>query len=175
MEYLTLASGELGTAWTAQVRALLWDAFDDFTEDDWQHGLGGLHVLAVDGSEVIGHASVVPRAVYLDERSVHAGYVEGVAVAAARRRVGVGAAVMRQIGDIITATYPLGVLSTSEHPFYERAGWQRWQGPTLVREGGRLHRTRDEDDGIMVLPVGGALDLDLSSAIAVDARSGDDW
>jgi aminoglycoside 2'-N-acetyltransferase I len=170
-----LTSDRIDDRFRADLRALLWSSFDHFTEDDWEHTLGGVHVVAVDGRRVTGHAAVVPRRVYVGGEERAAGYVEGVAVAAAERSSGVGSAVMREAGGIIADAGQLGVLSTGAHGFYRRLGWERWRGPSFVIEEGRPRRTADEDDGIMVLRghVGGP--VDLTSPIAVDARSGDDW
>ncbi|MFD9377467.1 hypothetical protein ACFWBH_18315 [Streptomyces sp. NPDC059999] len=39
-------TGELGTAEFGEIRALLDDAFDgDFADEDFEHALGGMHVL----------------------------------------------------------------------------------------------------------------------------------
>ena len=60
--------------------------------------------------------------------------------------------------------------------FYERLGWERWQGPTYVRTAvGELHRTEEDDDGVMVLRTGPTADLDLTGPLACEERPGDDW
>jgi hypothetical protein len=59
--------------------------------------------------------------------------------------------------------------------FYERLGWERWQGPTFVRRGEALVRTEEEDDGIMVLRPGPGVRIDLRASISCEARAGDDW
>src|SRR6202035_5081463 len=48
-------------------RALLYDVFDDMTDGDWEHSLGGMHALAWHDGQLIGHASVIQR------RLLHAG------------------------------------------------------------------------------------------------------
>jgi hypothetical protein len=40
------------------IRALLDDSFDDMTDDDYEHALGGMHALVPDGAELIGLRSV---------------------------------------------------------------------------------------------------------------------
>ena len=41
-------------------RALLERVFEgDFADSDWEHSLGGMHALAYDGDELVGHASLV--------------------------------------------------------------------------------------------------------------------
>lgn len=46
--------------------------------------------------------------------------------------------------------------------------------PSFVRAGGRLIRTEDENDGIMVLRFGVSQDIDLTAPISSDWRPGDD-
>ncbi|HEX2576665.1 MAG TPA: hypothetical protein VHK88_09985, partial [Aquihabitans sp.] len=44
------------------VRRIMDDAFEgDFDDDDWDHALGGLHVVVRDGDTVVAHAAVVER------------------------------------------------------------------------------------------------------------------
>jgi aminoglycoside 2'-N-acetyltransferase I len=89
---------QLRTAHTADLdaevlqtgRALLYDVFDDMTDDDWEHSLGGMHALVWEGGELIGHASVIQRRLLHGGRSWRAGYVEGVGVRADRRGRGHG-------------------------------------------------------------------------------------
>lgn len=76
---------------------------------------------------------------------------------------------------LIREQFELGVLSTDLHGFYGRLGWESWQGASFVDDGGRLLRSHDEDDGIMVLRLGRSAGIDLTSAIVCPARPGDDW
>jgi aminoglycoside 2'-N-acetyltransferase I len=159
-----------------ELRQLLTDAFDgDFSDDDWRHTLGGAHVVAFDGDAAVSHAAVVDRRIGVGEREFRAGYVEGVATRPDRQREGLAMAVMAEVSTVLRTRFELGVLSTSRHDFYQRGGWERWQGPTFVRTGGRFVRTEDEDDGIMVLRFGPSQDADLTAPISCDSRPGDDW
>lgn len=159
-----------------RVRSLLDAAFEgEFSDDDWDHALGGWHVLIGGEHRLLAHASVVPRIVEVGERSLRAGYVEAVATARDARRAGHGSRVMAAVAEVIERHFEIGVLSTAEHGFYERLGWERWRGPAFVIDEGRRIRTEEEDDGIMVLSVVPNVDLDPTEPIACHARSGDDW
>ena len=139
----------------AACHRLVLDAFDDgFGADDWEHALGGLHVVATDGQVVVAHAAVVPRTLDVGGQELLAGYVEAVATDRARRGESLGSEVMARVGEIVRAEFEIGALSTGVHHFYERLGWLRWQGPTFVRRGERVVRTPDEDDGVMALITG---------------------
>jgi aminoglycoside 2'-N-acetyltransferase I len=175
VEIRVVRSRDLSPEDLADVRALLDAAFaGEFSEDDWNHTLGGWHITARDVT-LVAHAAAVERRLVVGDRPVRAGYVEGVGTAPDRRRQGLGSAVMKGIAEVLRTEFALGALSTGDHAFYERLGWERWQGPTFVRRGGRLVRTAEEDDGIMVLRYGTTAALDLILPIACDARPGDDW
>ena len=50
-------TAQLDPGTLADARALLYAVFDDMTEHDWEHSLGGLHALAYEGGELVGHAA----------------------------------------------------------------------------------------------------------------------
>ena len=163
------------------MRDLLWAAFGDdhddggMTEEDWEHALGGTHVLAEDGGRIVAHAAVVERTLHVGERPVRTGYVEAVATAPDRQGSGLGTSVMEEIGEVIREGYDLGGLGTGAHHFYERLGWMTWPGPTAVRSATGLRRTPDEDGYIMVLRTPTTPALDLDATLSADERSGDAW
>ncbi|WP_461026918.1 GNAT family protein, partial [Streptomyces sparsus] len=76
----------LDTTALGDVRALLDEAFEDFDDHDWDHGLGGMHVLVRSDGDLLAHACVVQRRLLHAGRALRTGYVEGVAVRADRRR-----------------------------------------------------------------------------------------
>jgi aminoglycoside 2'-N-acetyltransferase I len=161
------------------IRDLLWAAFppgdEAFTEDDWQHALGGQHfVLEADGA-IVSHASVVERELHIADQPIRTGYVEAVAAAPDRQRQGLGSAVMREVTAYIRGAFALGALATGEHGFYERLGWQTWLGPTSVRTASGPRRTPDGDGFIMILPTPTSPPLDFGAPISCDWRPGDVW
>ena len=159
-----------------RIRQLLEVAFDGaFSDDDWRHTLGGWHVVLEEGGQPVAHAAVVPRALEADGRAPRCGYVEGVATAPQRQGEGLGTRAMTELDAVVRTHFEVGALSTDRQAFYERVGWERWRGPTFVRDGGRLRRTAAEDDGILVLRFGPSRDVDLASHIVCEARVGDDW
>lgn len=175
-----LSSSELTPAEVDAIRAMLdaafWDDEDErFTDHDWDHALGGVHVVLDDDGEIVCHASVVERELHVAGRPVRTGYVEAVGTAPQRQGQGHGTSVMREIDAIIEADYELGALGTGEHGFYERLGWRRWVGPSSVRTAGGERRSPDEDGYIMVLLTPRTPPIELDSPISCDERPGDDW
>jgi aminoglycoside 2'-N-acetyltransferase I len=169
-----LTEQELG-----EIRALMARAFgtgeDAFAQEDWEHALGGTHfVVEVDG-QIVSHASVVPRTIEIDGRPLRTGYVEAVATLPGRQGEGHGSVVMAAATEHIRKRYELGALGTGRHSFYERLGWETWQGPASVLAPTGRRRTPDEEGYILVLRTPGSPPLELTGSIACDWRSGDVW
>jgi aminoglycoside 2'-N-acetyltransferase I len=171
----TFTTAEAPAGVLAEIRELMDAVFDDFTDADWVHTVGGVHAVATDGGAVVAHAAVVPRVLELAGRPLRTGYVEGVGTATTHRRTGLGSRVMTEIGTVIRAEYELGALGTDAFDFYAELGWERWRGPTYVRRGAETIRTPEVDDAIMVLRVGASRDADLTAPLSCEARDGDDW
>lgn len=170
-------TGDASASQLARIRRLLDGAFagGDYSDEDWEHAVGGWHVVLADSGVVLAHAAVVPRLLEVADRPFRAGYVEGVATAATRQGEGLGSVAMAEAARIVRGEFELGALSTGRHSFYERLGWERWQGPTFVRRNSGAVRTEDEDDGVMVLRFGPSENVDLTAPISCESRAGDDW
>jgi aminoglycoside 2'-N-acetyltransferase I len=171
-----VTSDALGPVTTRELRAMLDAAFDgEFSHHDWAHANGGVHVWLSGADGIVSHGSLVTRTLVCDGHTLVVGYVEAVATAAAYRRQGHGATVMRHIGELIQTRHPLGVLSTGPHAFYEKLGWQRWRGSTFVQGASGLVRTASDDDGVMVLTTPSSPALDLGGTLVANHRPGDIW
>ena len=160
----------------AELRALMDVVFDgDFADDDWDHSLGGLHVIASDRTGVLGHASVVQRRVVTAGRTLRAGYVEAVGVRPDRQRAGIGAALMAEVDRIVRGGHELGLLGSSEEGWrlYERTGWVPWRGALSAITPGGLVACPEEAGWVLVLPA--AVPLDLDAELTCDWREGDLW
>lgn len=177
---------ELRTAHTADLdaeclraaRSLLWDVFtegDAMTEADWEHCLGGMHVLAWEDGHLVGHAALVMRRLLLGDRALRTGYVEGVAVSRDHQRRGIGGALMTEVERMIRAAYDLGALGASDagRPFYAARGWKPWPAPTRALTAAGIRPTPDEDGWIYYYPA--AAHLDLTTPLTCDPRPGEPW
>lgn len=174
----SVATAELSSAELTALRRLLDQAFEGrFAEDDWHHTVGGLHLLAVEDGEAVAHAAVVARTLVAGGRPLRTGYVEGVATRPDRRRQGHAVLVMREANRVIRQDYQLGALSDGSgiQGFYQRLGWEHWQGPTFVAAAAGPLRTADDDDSVMVLRTPTTGDLDLAAPLICDWRPGDVW
>lgn len=156
-------------------RALLFEVFDDMTEEDWDHSCGGMHALAWEDDVLVGHASVVQRRLIHKGRALRAGYVEGVGVRREYQLRGIGGVLMAELERIIRAAYEVGALGSTEEglAFYLGRGWERWRGPTSALTLTGVLPTPDEDGYILVLRASASLDLDAE--LTCDYRNGDGW
>ena len=158
-----------------RLRHLLDDAFDGtFTDDDWEHALGGWHAIVTE-AHVLSHVAVVARRIEVGRRELNAGYVEAVATAPSARRHGHASRAMRAAMVVLRREFEVGALSTNVHRFYERLGWERWLGPSFVVHEGQRVRSVEDDDGVMVLRFGPSSGIALDAPIACHTRAGDDW
>jgi aminoglycoside 2'-N-acetyltransferase I len=175
----SLTTAQLNPDESRAIRELLWAAFDSdedgFSEDDWQHALGGRHFVVEDEGEIVAHAAVVERRIEVGGRPLRAGYVEAVATARERQGRGHGTRVMEAAGDHIRDGFEIGVLGTGSHGFYERLGWTTWRGPSFVRTSDGLVATPDDDGYLMVLRTPSTPPLAALDPIVCEWRPGDVW
>jgi aminoglycoside 2'-N-acetyltransferase I len=166
----------LDAATLAAARALLRDVFEgDFDEHDWEHALGGMHVLAREDGALVGHAALVQRRLLHGGRALRAGYVEGVGVRADQRRRGIGTALMDALEPIIRGAYDLGALGATDDAagLYASRGWRRWEGRLSALTPRGIERTPDEEGHVYVLQC--AVALDARDELTCDWRDGDVW
>jgi aminoglycoside 2'-N-acetyltransferase I len=175
-----LSTGDLTPTEVTAIRAMLLAAFgsdeeERFSQDDWDHALGGVHFVLDIGGEIVAHAAVVERELHIDGKPLRTGYVEAVATAPDRQNLGLGSIVIADVNARIRDEFELGALGTGRQRFYERLGWRTWTGPSSVRGPDGTRRTPDEDGYIMVLETPSSPPLDLGSSISCEWRPGDVW
>jgi len=169
---------ELDARTSDELRLFLDEAYDGaFADEDWEHAVGGVHVLLREDDALVAHAAVVERAFAHRDAQLRAGYVEALAVRRDRRRRGHGSAVMESVEGVIRAGFELGALSdgTGIDGFYGRRGWIPWAGTTWVAAPGGLERTAEDDGGVYVLRTPTTPELDVDGNLVCDWRLGDVW
>ncbi|MGJ5753167.1 aminoglycoside 2'-N-acetyltransferase I [Streptomyces puniciscabiei] len=171
----TAHTADLGPGELRAVRALLDEAFGgDFSDEDWDHGLGGMHVMVQGRGGLVAHGAVVMRRIRHRGRWLRAGYVEAVAVRADVRRTGLGARVTAELERVIDRAYDLGALAASDEgaPLYAARGWQRWGGQVHALSPDGIVRLPEEEGGVYVRPAL-AGPLDPARELVLDWRDGD--
>jgi aminoglycoside 2'-N-acetyltransferase I len=172
-----VASAELRAEEVSGLRALFDAAFHDdpLTAEDWHHAFGGIHFLVEDGGGIASHASVIARTIWTNGHRLATGYVEAVATAPSHRRSGLATATLSAATEFIDGTYRLGALATGIPGFYERLGWELWNGPTSVQERLGPRRTPEDDGAVMIHLTPSSPLIDRVGPIAIDHRPGDPW
>ena len=117
---------------------------------------------------------MIARTITIAGTPYRVGYVEGVAVAPARQGQGIGAQIMHQITDMAQRDFVVAMLSTGEHDFYAKFGWQRFVSESFVDNHGTISRTAAEDEGLMLITPLGHLNQP-GVAWVCDWRTGDVW
>ncbi|MGW8352652.1 GNAT family N-acetyltransferase [Streptomyces wedmorensis] len=167
---------ELGAARLRSVRELLDTAFEgDFSDDDWDHTLGGVHAWTEDERGVAAHGAVVLRRLLHRGRSHRVGYVEGVAVRGDLRRRGLGGAVMAELERVIDGTYAFGALSASADgaALYRGRGWTLWEGRLEALGPGGIVRLAEDEGSVHLWPAAGRALPDPADPLVFDWRDGD--
>ena len=174
------STAELTAPDVSRIRAILDAAFgtdeeERFTDDDWDHAVGGVHFVLELDRAIAAHASVVQREIHVGGRPFRTGYVEAVATATDRQGRGLGSLLVADVMAWIRDRFELGALGTGRHHFYERLGWETWRGPSSVRAPDGPRRTPDEDGYILVLRTPMSAPFALTEPISCDWRAGDVW
>ncbi|RSS83034.1 GNAT family N-acetyltransferase [Streptomyces sp. WAC06614] len=169
-------TARLGRTTLEEIRGLLDAAFDgDFSDEDFEHGLGGMHALVHRDGELVAHGSVVQRRVVHGGRALRTGYVEAVAVRADRRRQGLGTIVMDALEQVIGRAYVLGALSASDEgaALYAARGWRVWDGRIgALAPRGPVRLPQEEGSTWLWTPPGGSWP-DPAGQLLFDWRDGD--
>ncbi len=169
----TAHTAELDARTLNAAHALLEDVFEgELTDQDWDNCCGGIHALAYEGDELVGHASVVQRRLVNDGHALRAGYVEGVGVRADLRRRGVAGELMDALEAVIRRAYDLGALGATDMalPFYTGRGWRPWDGPLSILTPDGVVATPEEEGWILVYGTERS-----GSLLCADFRDGDVW
>ena len=171
-----LTSEELTPDDLAQLRAMFAAAWGPgvFTDDDWDHAFGGVHILRVLEGRILSHGAVAERTLWVDGRPARTGYLEAVATWPDHQRRGHASAIMRGLDEIVRRDFDLGGLSTGVPGFYEPFGWSAWRGTLAVRTPNGDVPTSN-DGNTLVLPTPRIPVLDLDGTLTCDWRAGDVW
>jgi aminoglycoside 2'-N-acetyltransferase I len=174
-----ITSDQLTDDRRVKLRALFDAAYAEagswLTDDDWQHMLGGVHFLLLEGDDVAAHTAVVERELETGGHAIRTGYVEAVATWPHLQGRGYGSQLMHAAHAHIDARYELGALNAAAPAFYEARGWIRWEGPTAVRTPDGIVPTPEEDGSVYVRLTPASPAIDLSGRITCDWRPGDVW
>ncbi len=134
----------------------------------------GVHLLGRDGPDLVSHVMWVDRRLEPGNLpSLNTAYIELVGTHPAHQHRGHATALMQRLATEIES-YDIGALSPSDPAFYERLGWESWQGPLLIQSPSGIEASPDEAAMILRLPATPSA-LDLTASLAVSWRPGEIW
>jgi GNAT superfamily N-acetyltransferase len=146
----------------------------DFTNLFVEYVTDSMHVMAFEGEVLVAHACYATR--WLEPEGfepLRTAYVDAVATEPDLQRRGIGRAVMQRLAEEASG-YQLNALSSDEAvDFYERLGWERWQGPTAVRKPQGPEPT--PNDIVLILRTASTPPLDSTRLLIADYRKGQPW
>lgn len=129
----------------------------------------GLHVLASDAEQLVGHAGVMTRWLQpKTRRLLRTAYVDAVATPPEHQGRGIGSALMQYLATAVTDC-EIGCLETDDPGFYRRLAWEEWRGPLGGRSEQRLIPTPDQK-GIMILRMPATPRLDPGQLLTIGAN-----
>jgi GNAT superfamily N-acetyltransferase len=135
---------------------------------------GGRHFLAHRGTELVSHAVVTTRWVQPEgQHELKTAYVDAVSTLPAYQHLGYASTVMRRLAAEID-DYEIACLQTDRAGFYERLGWQVWQGPLAGRGEHGLIPT-PEQRGVMVLRLPPTPPLDPGARLTIESQPDRIW
>jgi aminoglycoside 2'-N-acetyltransferase I len=135
---------------------------------------GGRHFLAYRGAELVSHAVVTTRWVQPEgERILQTAFVDAVSTLPQYEGRGYGSAAMRRLAAEID-DYEIACLQTDRVGFYDRLGWELWQGPLAGRGEDGLIPTPDQQ-GVMVLRLPRTPPLRLDTRLTIEPQPERIW
>ncbi len=128
---------------------------------------GGRHFLAYHETQLVSHAVITTRWLQsAGQPLLKTAYVDAVSTLPTVQGQGYGSAVMRHLASGIS-DYMIACLETERISFYERLGWEEWQGPLAGRKGSELLPT-PEQKGIMILRLTQTPPLNLHNSLTIE-------
>lgn len=120
----------------AEVRALLNEAFPDGAPNELsgyyaRHGIPTTTMLVREGRRVVGHLAMYVRQIDIGDETVDVGLLGEIAIAADRRRAGLGRDLVRRAHEDLQArSIPFSILFAYEPRVYASSGYRLMQNQT---------------------------------------------
>ncbi len=134
-----------------------------------------IHILGRADSMLVSHALWVTRWLQIEENPpMRTAYVEAVATEPQFQRKGYASAIMERIIQEVQNDYDLGALSPTSAAYYQRLGWELWQGPLSIRTDKGLEQSPDHEE-VMIYRLPQTPELDIETPLSAEWREGELW
>lgn len=173
MEIQIKHTTELGLEEKRVIYEFLKEIYGEYSEGDFSTCLGGLHIIAYENNEIVGHGALIQRQLVVNGKPLKAGYVESMAVRSDKQRQGIGKLLMLEINQLIKMTYQIGALSQSEEGegLYLNSGWIKMKPPFYEFTINGIEKS--DEISVMIYDLTNM--LNVVSKLIIDCRIGDSW
>lgn len=153
---------------------------------DYEYLKAAFHVIGRDAGVIVSHALWVNRSLSVNGAApLVTAYVEYVATEPALQGQGLASQLLRfsldyiQNRDVLRTElrqdirYELAALAPENAKFYERLGWELWQGTLYVRQHNKLVAT--PDDAVMIYRLATTPSILITDDLSAEWREGELW
>jgi GNAT superfamily N-acetyltransferase len=144
------------------------------------------HVIGRDAGVIVAHALWVNRSFSINGATpLMTAYIEYVATEPARQGQGLASQLLRFSLDYIQSEivlraelrqefgYQLAALAPEDSQFYERLGWELWQGDLSIKLDDQLIETPDDD--VMIYRLASTPKICITDDLCAEWREGELW
>lgn len=179
MMFKTIKVKDLDQQQRQQISELCFAAFDEAPWDQYKFMQDATHIVAILDNQIVSHALWTDRVFTIDDITSHVAYIEYVTTDHKLRGKGLASELLKYlINTLIKLNYDLAALQPEDEAFYQKIGWETWQGSLYINHDKSIDFS--EDVQIMLYPLNNQLSDKVSSSsknnlIYSDWREGEIW
>ncbi|MBC7750728.1 MAG: GNAT family N-acetyltransferase [Candidatus Saccharibacteria bacterium] len=168
------------------IQALCTRAYGEDVWCDYEYLNTAFHIVGFDAEKIVSHALWVDRSLSVNGAApLLTAYVEYVATEPCLQGQGLASQLLRFLIAVIQDTvllnaerdddvhYQLAALAPADSSFYQRLGWELWQGELFVRENGQQIAT--PDDNVMIYRLASTPKISVQDTLSAEWREGELW
>ena len=168
------------------IQALCTRAYDEDVWCDYEYLNDAFHVVGFDGENIVSHALWVERYLSVNNNApLLTAYVEYVATEPRLQGQGLASQLLHFLIDAIQnpillyrelnhdVDYQLAALAPADSRFYQRLGWELWQGNLSVRNHAQQIMTPDDD--VMIYRLASTPKICITNDLSAEWREGELW
>jgi len=191
IEIKVIPASELTQIDLQSIQDLCTRAYGEDVWCDYEYLKAAYHVVGRDAGVIVSHALWVNRSLSVNGAApLMTAYVEYVATEPALQGLGLASQLLRFLLNYIqnqvaihaeldvALPYQLAALAPAESQFYERLGWELWQGDLYIRQQDDLqhdHLIPTPDDDVMIFRLTTTPEISITDDLSAEWREGELW
>ncbi len=186
IQFEVIPAQELSQADLRSIQDLCTRAYGEDVWCDYEYLKAAYHVIGRDAGVIVSHALWVDRHFSVNGAvPLATAYIEYVATEPALQGQGLASQLLRFLVGFIQnkeglkailhqdLNYELAALAPADSQFYERLGWELWQGDLYIRQNDQLIPTPDDD--VMIYRLITTPDITITDDLSAEWREGELW